>query len=155
MTSLVPAESEFALWSILFGLAAVGFWADTTRIGQRVSGVGAVMMLAIALSNFRVVPMSAPSYDTVFQYLVPAAIPLLLFKANLRRMISETGGMLLAYLFGALGTLLGVALGYFLLPLGHWGPELSGAMAATYIGGSMNFVAVGNMLEIEGKILFF
>lgn len=153
MTTLIPAESEFALWGILFGLAAMGFWVDTTGIGKRISGVGAVMILAIALSNMRIIPMSAPAYDTIFTYLVPAAIPLLLFKANLRRIIPETGGMLLAYLLGVIGTLSGVALGFYFLPLGEWGPQLSGAMAATYIGGSMNFVAVGNMLEIEETVL--
>lgn len=111
------------------------------------------MMLAIAFSNLRIIPMSAPSYDIIFTYLVPVAIPLLLFKANLRRIISETGGMLLAFLFGTIGTLLGVALGFYFLPLGEWAPQISGAMAATYIGGSMNFVAVGNMLEIEETVM--
>lgn len=153
MQSLISSDWTFWLWSVLFAVAALGFWVDASAYNKRLSGVGVVMLLAMALSNLNIMPMSAEAYTQVYAYLVPAAIPLLLFKANFRRIAAEAGGVFVAYLFGAAGTLLGVLLGFYLLPLGEWGPQLSGAMAATYIGGSMNFVAVGTMLEIEEAVL--
>jgi uncharacterized membrane protein len=59
------------------------------------------------LSNFSIIPKSAPAYDVIGGYLLPLAIPLLLFKADLRQIIPETKGLLIAFLFGTLGTILG------------------------------------------------
>ncbi|TQV70525.1 DUF819 family protein [Exilibacterium tricleocarpae] len=153
MQALISPDWTFALWGVLFTIAGLGFWVDTTAFGKRVSGIGLVMIAAMILSNLGLVPMSAPTYNAIFTYLVPVAIPLLLYKANLRRVIPETGGMLAAYLFGVMGTVLGVVVSFYLLPLGEWAPQLAGVMASTYIGGSMNFVAVGTMLEVDEAVL--
>jgi uncharacterized membrane protein len=48
--------------------------------------------------------------------MVPMAIPMLLFKANLRRIIPETKGMLVAFLLGTVGTVCGAVIGFSLLP---------------------------------------
>jgi uncharacterized membrane protein len=56
--------------------------------------------------------------------MVPMAIPMLLFKANLRRIIPETNGMLGAFLLGAVGTVCGAVIGFSLLP--HWPPAKAG-----------------------------
>ncbi|MEJ8567973.1 DUF819 family protein [Elongatibacter sediminis] len=149
MTPLIPAGATFALWAVLIGLAGFGLWADRTRIGQRVSGVGLIILIAIVLSNTGLIPRAAPTYDVVFEYLVPAAIPMLLYHANLRRMIRETGTMLKIFAFGAVGTILGALIGFYTLPLGEGAVGMTGAMIATYIGGSMNYVAVGTVFELE------
>ncbi|PCI54687.1 MAG: hypothetical protein COB36_09120 [Alphaproteobacteria bacterium] len=149
---LVHADWTFALWSILTLLAAFGFWADTTKLGQNISGVALIMALAMALSNFGVLPMTAPAYDVVWSYLVPLAIPLLLLKADLRKVISETGDMLAAFFLGAIGTTIGALIGYFLLPLGEEAPKLAGVFSATYIGGSMNMAAVTQSVGLDPSI---
>ena len=41
------------------------------------------------------------SYDVVWSYLVPLAIPLLLLRADLRRILREAGPTLLAFAVGA------------------------------------------------------
>jgi len=97
-------------------------------------------------------PKAAPAYDVVWTYMVPMAIPMLLFKADLRRIIPETKGMLVAFLLGAVGTFCGALIGFGLLPLGEGGAAITGAMAASYIGGSMNYAAVGEVLEIESSL---
>lgn len=74
--SLIHADGTFALWSILFFLAAFGFWADTTKLGRNISGV------AMLLSNIGILPKTAEAYSIIWSYLVPRAIPLLLLKAT-------------------------------------------------------------------------
>ncbi len=149
MESLIAADSTFAIWAMLVGLAGFGLWAEHTRLGQKVSGVGLVILLAIALSNLRIIPQAAPAYDVVMDFLVPVAIPLLLYRASLRRLLAETGTMLKVFAAATLGTTLGAVLAFQLLPLGQQASTITGAMTATYIGGSMNYVAVGSMLDMD------
>ncbi len=150
---LISPDWDFALWAVLIGVAGFGFWADSTRIGKQVSGIGIMLVTAMLLGNFGVIPHSAPAYGVVWSYLVPAAVPLLLLKANLRRIISETGPMLGAYFLGVAGTLIGAVIGLWILPMGSTGPDLAGILSATYIGGSMNFAAVAEALEFTEATL--
>jgi len=150
---LISPDWDFALWAVLIGIAGFGFWADSTGIGKRVSGVGIMLVAAMILGNFGVIPHVAPAYDVVWGFLVPTAVPLLLLKANLRRIIPETGPMLGAYFLAVVGTLSGAVLGLVVLPMGEAGPDLAGILSATYIGGSMNFAAVAEALEFNESTL--
>jgi uncharacterized membrane protein len=146
---LIRPEWTFALWAVLSLLAALGFWSERTRVGRHLSGAAILLVGGIALSSLGLLPRSAPAYDAVWSYLVPLAIPLLLLKADLRRVITETRSMFAAFLFAATGTVLGALLGLWLLPLGDSAAELAGVFSATYIGGSMNLVAVSQAVDLE------
>lgn len=150
---LISPDWDFALWAVLIGIAGFGFWTDSTRIGKQLSGVGIMLVAAMVLGNFGVIPHAAPAYDVVWGFLVPAAVPLLLLKANLRRIIPETGPILGAFLLGVAGTLAGAVLGLLILPVGDTGPDLAGILSSTYIGGSMNFAAVAEALEFNEPTL--
>lgn len=150
---LISPDWDFALWAVLIGVAAFGFWSDSTYWGKRLSGVGIMLVIAMLLGNFGVIPHAAPAYDVVWSFLVPAAVPLLLLKANLRRIIPETGPMLGAYFLGVTGTLIGAVVGFLIFPLDSSGADLAGILSATYIGGSMNFAAVAEALEFKESTL--
>ncbi|TQV66983.1 DUF819 family protein [Exilibacterium tricleocarpae] len=149
---LISADWSFALWAVLVLLATFGFWADTTKVGSNISGAAAVLVAAMMLSNIGIVPKEAATYSVVWSYLVPLAIPLLLFKADLRRVIAETKGMMAAFFLGATGTVAGVLIGYFLLPLGEQAAELVGVFSASYIGGSMNLIAVTQAVGLDPSL---
>lgn len=150
---MIQADWHFGLWAVLAALAALGFWGDRTRLGRNVSGLAIVLATGMVLSNFGILPRQAPVYGVVWTYLVPLAIPLLLFKADLRRVLVETRGMLLPFVLGAVGTLLGALLGIWLLPLGEHSAELAGVFSATYIGGSMNMAAVTQAVELDPSLV--
>ncbi|UCH64877.1 MAG: DUF819 family protein [Ignavibacterium sp.] len=152
--SLIPSEQHWALWAILFLAAAFGLWAEKTKWGSKLSAVIVTILATFLLSNLSIIPTDAPSYDVVWSYLVPIAIPLLLFKANLRRILKEAGPTLIAFAFGAVGTVLGTIIAFNLIPLGDEGWKLAGIFCSTYIGGSMNFVASAEALQMNsGDIL--
>ena len=96
--TLISADHLFALVAIVVAGAAFAFWAESQRWGRQVSGPVWAILFGLLLSNTGVVPASTPVFSMVSDLLVPAAIPLLLFKANLRRIIAETGPMLLAFM---------------------------------------------------------
>ncbi len=147
--TLIQSDQHWAVWAILISVAAFGLWAEKTKWGSRLSAVVISILAAFILSNLSIIPSQAEGYDVVWSYLVPLAIPLLLFKADLRMIIKEAGPTLLAFIFGAIGTVLGTLLSFALIPLGEEGYKLAGIFCATYIGGSMNFVAASEALQLR------
>jgi uncharacterized membrane protein len=149
--TLIPADNLFALTAVVVAGAAFAFWAEGQRWGHQVSGPVWAILFGLVLSNLGVIPAGAPVFSMVSDLLVPAAIPLLLFKANIRRIVSESGPMLIAFLIGVAGAAAGALLGYKLLPLGQESAELAGVFTATYTGGSMNFVAVAKAVGFDAS----
>ena len=153
-TILISSDNNWVIWAILFATAALGLIVEKTKIGSKLSAVVLTMGGTFILSNLSIIPTEAPAYDIVWSYLVPLAIPLLLFKANLRKIIREAGPTLAAFSFGAIGTIIGTIVAYNLISLGADGWKLAGIFASTYIGGSMNFVAAASALQMNsGELL--
>jgi uncharacterized membrane protein len=152
--TLISPENHWALWAILLSAGAFGLWAETTQWGAKLSGAVIAIGVAFALSNLGVIPSSAPTYDVVWSFLVPLAIPLLLFSADLKRILRESGPTLLAFVAGAAGTVLGTVLAFQVLPLGEEGWKLAGIFCATYVGGSLNYMATSEALGLrQGDLL--
>ena len=99
--SLISADSTFQLAAALLGLTAFGFWAETTQLGRKISGPLVILALALVLSNIKLIPHAAPMYGSVGDVLVPLAIPMLLFRADLAMVLREIGPMLKAFVASA------------------------------------------------------
>lgn len=148
--SLIPADADAALWAAMLALMGVGFWAERrTRIGARLTGIVVTMTLAMILANLRVLPTGSAVYDTVFAQFLPVAIPLMLFRADLRRIVPEAGPTLAVFVIGAIGVVAGVFLAVAIVPVGDRVAEIAGLYTATYIGGSANFGAVAIAADVE------
>jgi uncharacterized membrane protein len=143
-SSLIKPDQPFLIWAILLALVAFGFWCEKFPWGRKYSGVMLMMALAIVLANLRILPTASPVYGTVWEYLVPLAIALLLLGANLVRIVREAGAVLIAFLVGSAAVVAGTVTAVTLLDLGSAEPQLAGVLTATYIGGSLNFAAVAD-----------
>ncbi len=148
---LIGPHQDFALWAVLIGIAAFGFWCERFPFGRKYSGVMLLITLAVVLSNLRIIPSAAPVYDVVWEYLVPIAIPLLLFQADLRRVFREAGATLVAFVIGSATVVAGVFIAMSLVDLGPTEPALAGIFTGTYIGGSLNFAAVAEATQFADK----
>ena len=146
--TIIGPDDIFALGTVLVGLAWFGFWADGNRLGKTTSGVLWVIMGGVALSNLGVVPFKAPIYDFVGGYLVPLAIPLLLYKADLRRILRESGPVIITFGIACAGTVIGAIAGFHLIDLGEIGAKAAGAYTGGWTGGAVNFVAVATAVEM-------
>ncbi len=153
MVPLIAPEAHWWLWAVLLATGAAALAAERTRWGRHLSGAVVAIAGGFVLSNLGVLPASAPTYDVVWSYLVPLAIPLLLVRADLRRILREAGPMLLAFALGAVGTVLGTVVAFQLVPLGEEGYKLAGVFCATYIGGSINYVATAQALDLHSPDL--
>ncbi len=152
--SVIAPGQHWMLWAILIFAASFGIWAEqNTRWGSKLSAVVISILFTFLLSNFSIIPTSAPTYDIVWSYLVPLAVPLLLFKANIRRIIKEAGPTLIAFGIGSVGTIVGTIIAFKTIPLGAEGWKLAGIFCSTYIGGSMNYVAASEALQLHSSDL--
>ena len=149
--AFIPEENILAMSAIIFFLTWFGFWADRNALGKMTSGVVWIITIGIALSNLKITPFSSPVYDVIDKYLVIAAIPLLLFKADIRKIFRDSGRVMISLFVAGIGVITGVLVGYFLLDLGDIGPKVAGVYTAGYIGGAMNFFAVSKSVNMTAS----
>ena len=135
-------------------IVAFGMWAERRSWGQRLGGPLLLLAVSMALANLGVIPHAAPLYGTIASFLVPAAIPLLLLRADLGVIFSESGPMLIAFLVAAAATLAGALVGVLIVDMGAFEPQLAGTIAASYIGGSLNFVATAEAVGIKDSSVY-
>lgn len=153
MSTLIAADNIYALLAIFLGLAAFGFWSERTKLGQTLSGVILVILAGLLLANFRIIPFAAPFYDLVWGYAVSLAIPLLLFRADFRKILPETGPMLISFIIAGIGTIAGVMAGASLIDMGPESANIAATLGASWIGGSMNFAATSQALGMADASL--
>lgn len=163
---LIPGDNHFGLFAAVMLIAGGAFLLERTRLGKQVTGTVIAILLAIAAANLGIIPHAAPTYDFVFTYIVPALIPLFLFQADLRRLLREASRTTLAFLVATIGTVVGVMVAASVLDLGQLGAAATiddnrreaavmGLFASTYIGGSVNYAALGEITGLNGDPSFF
>jgi uncharacterized membrane protein len=151
---LIQASDVWALWMVLTGCAAVSIYLEQRyKWAATISGAMIALLLAMILANLRVIPTESHVYDDVWNYVVPLAVPLLLFHADVRKIWRESGRSFGAFHISALGTILGTMLATLLF-CGQI-PELKGISAmfsASYIGGSVNYAAMKDTYQVSSEL---
>jgi len=164
--SLISPDNHIAILASLFAISAMAFLLERTRIGSQLTGAVIAIIGAIIASNLNIIPHGAPAYDFVFSYFVPILIPMFLFQADLRRILFEATRMTAAFLLASVGTVAGVTVAVLSLDLSALGlaapleaaqrePAIAGLFASTYIGGSVNYAALGELTGLKDDASFF
>ena len=146
---LIGAEQTFALGAALTAIVAISIWSEGTRWGRSMGAPLLILLFAMLFANAGVIPHTADMYDSLAGLLVPLAIPMLLFRADIRKVVQEAGPMLLTFLIAASVTIAGAFVGSWVINLGEFEGEIAGALTASYIGGSLNFVATAEAVGIR------
>lgn len=158
--SLISPENHLVLFAVIVGAAALGIWSEHKKWLGQVSGILVTMILMSVLSMTGVVPVASKPelkvevYELIFSYFIPLSIPMMLMGSNITRIIREGGKLLVAFLVGALGVILGSIIAFYLIDLGADSGNVAGVISATLIGGSMNFIATGEILNFSTHPLF-
>ncbi|KAL2920743.1 putative membrane protein YjcL [Bienertia sinuspersici] len=153
---IISANDSWGTWTALFASAAFGFWSEKTKIGSALSGPLVATLVGLAASNLGIIASDAKAYSVVMEFLLPLAVPLLLFRADIRRVIQSTGKLLLPFLIGSVATVVGTAVAFFLVPMRSLGGDawkIAAALMSRHIGGAVNYVAVAEALEISPSVL--
>ena len=152
---LVGADNTWVLWAICAAGAAGAIYLEQKYTwAAKASGAIVALVLALILSNLGIIPTASSVWDAVWSYVVPLSLPLLLMQCNVRDMGKDSLRFLGIFLFGSIGTMVGAVLGFMVL--GNFIPELNalaGVFTGTYIGGSVNFAALGEAFGVTGEML--
>ena len=142
--SLIQADDLLTLWGIIVVVAAMSIVLEQKYSwAGKISGAIIALVSAIILSNTGIIPTASPAYDAVWTFIVPLAIPLLLFHVNFKKIWKESGRMLLIFLISSIGTVAGTILSFFLLKdTIPYLDRIGGMMSASYVGGGVNFAAM-------------
>ena len=106
------------------------------------------------LSNIGMIPTEAQAYDFVWDYVVPMAIPLLLFNADIRKIWRESGKLIIIYLISGAGTILGGIIACLIMRGAISDLErVTPMMIGTYTGGSVNLVAMADAFGVSGDLV--
>lgn len=99
MTTLIPENDIWTIWAIVICITALAFFLEQRfKWGAKISSVLLALIGSLILVNLRVLPTSSPVYDSLGGYILPLAIPLLLFRSDLRKIIKESGSLLIILL---------------------------------------------------------
>ena len=155
MHFLISAENTWALFAILVAIAALAIYLEQRYSwASKVTGCVIALIGAMILSNLNIIPLDAKAYDFVWDYVVPLSIPLLLLKADMRKVWKDSGRMLAIYMLSSFGSVAGAFLAAFLLkdkiPQVH---AAAAMMVGTYTGGSVNLVAMADAFKATGTLV--
>src|SRR5262245_52956258 len=104
MRSLIKPDDNWSLWAIIIAGTGLSIWLEQAyRWAAKISGPVLALVTAMILSNVRIMPTESPAYDFIGRYLVPLAIPMLLFRANALQIARTTGSMFVVVHISSIG----------------------------------------------------
>ena len=157
-TSLIAPDDTWGLLTVMcVGVFLAIMLEQKYKWASKISGAIIALIIAMVLANIGIIPTASTLYDDiVWGVIVPMAIPMLLLRCNLRRIWSETGRLLIIFLIGSVGTIVGAFAAYYLLR-GSFGDGVELAkvavmMTGSYIGGGVNFAAMASQYSASADI---
>lgn len=139
-------SEPIAIFFILASLVVLAIWLEKrSKILRKLGAAALVILLGMLLSNTGLIPGDSMVYDFLMGPGVNGAIVLILLSVDIKSIRKAGPDMLKAFGLGALGSVVGSMIMALIL-VDAIGPEtwkLSGQFAGTYIGGGVNFAALG------------
>lgn len=144
-----------AIFFVLALAVIASLWLEGHYKPFKKLGAGAISILVgIALSNTGFLPGDSPTYDFLMSQGVSASIVLILLSVDIRSIKNAGPTMLKAFLLGAIGSAFGAMFMAMILSnsFGNESYKLAGQFTGTYIGGGMNFAALGRAFETSSDL---
>jgi uncharacterized membrane protein len=159
MESAPLINDAYGLIAILIIIPAVLFYLaeKTFLVGffKKVPLLVFAYFIPSLLSSFGVIPTSAPLYDSVMSFVLPASLLLLTLAVDIKGIINLGPKALILFFAATAGIIIGGPVSLFIfqdyLPPDIW--KGFAALAGSWTGGGVNFVAVGKMVEADETML--
>jgi uncharacterized membrane protein len=144
----MPKNPIFIL-TILFLNIVIAEWLNGKKFFNHLGTGLLVIIITAIVANFGIVPASTPAtpiYESIFTYIAPISIFLMLLNINLNSLKKAGKPMLIMFLIGSFATMIGTLIAMWAIngkfSIGQLFFALGGMYTGTYIGGSINFNAV-------------
>jgi uncharacterized membrane protein len=153
--SFFKPDDTWALWTFLIVAAYVCILLEHKyKWASQISGAVLALIIGLVAANLRIIPIDAPVWDAVWNFILPLSVTMLLFSADLRRILKESGRMFGIFNISAVTTVIGAFVAVILYH--NFIPEFNkaaGMMTGSYIGGGVNFVALSKAFEASGTLV--
>jgi uncharacterized membrane protein len=156
-------QEPMAVLAVLLGVLGLLFLADRHPVLQRFFRVVPLLVfiyfVPTVLSNLGIIPLQSELYRFVRVYLLPASLVLLVLSVDLPAIARLGRNAVVVFLAGTAGIILGGPLAYlalgWLVPaeLGDQAWKGLAALSGSWIGGSANFVAIGQSIGAHDSTL--
>lgn len=156
LASLIRSDDVIYIWAVLVCVVFFVNWLDQRY--KAVNKLGTIILYVLSgviLANARILPFASPVYKSLSGVLVPLAIPMLLFKSDIRKIYHESGKVFLAFNLTAVASI--VAAFIYAPVLKKWGlteiPGFTAMYAAGAIGGTVNIVAMSGVFKVSESLV--
>jgi len=154
MTSWIQADDTLYLWMIVILVTATAITIEQRwKWGAHISSCVMCIAGGMILANLKIIPFASPVYDSIGSILLLLAIPLLLFKSDIRKIYKSSGTTFLIFNICAVSSFLASCL----LPLVFRNVDNIAKFSAMYsaaaVGGTVNAVAVTKIFDVPTDML--
>ncbi len=148
--------------TILFLNVVIAEWLNGKKFFNHLGTGLLVIIITAIVANLGVIPASTPAtpvYDSIFAYVAPLSIFLMLLNVNLNSLKKAGKPMLIMFLIGSFATMVGALIAMWAVSgksaIGELYYALGGMYTGTYIGGSTNFNAVAIHYKVSQQGTIF
>lgn len=153
-TSFFQADDTMYLWMVVITVTALAITIEQKwKWGARISSCVMCILGGMLLANLHVIPFASPVYDSVGSTILLLAIPLLLFKSDVRKIYKSSGSTFIIFNVCAVAAMLASCI----IPFVFSGVEDIAKFTAMYsaaaVGGTVNAVAVTKIFDVPIDML--
>lgn len=144
-----------AIFFVLAFSVVASLWLEKRFKTFKKLGAGAIaILIGIALTNSGFLTGDSMVYDFLMTQGVSASIVLILLSVDIKSIKAAGPTMLKAFLIGALGSAFGAMIMSWVLfkSIGNESYKLAAQFTGTYVGGGMNFAALGRAFNTSSDL---
>ena len=154
MSSLIGADQTILLWAIILVVVAVCIYLEQRfHWAASIGAVVLVIFTGLLLSNIHFIPYASDTYTAIGSVILPCAIPLFLFKANIRQILKNSGKLFVIFHIAAVGTIVGVLIAYLVFSAFDGTSYLCTIISAAAVGGTVNCIAMQSVFDFPSGML--
>ena len=153
-TPIIKEEQTVLLWAAVLVVVAVAIVLEQRyKWAAAIGSVVICIFVGLFLSNIGVLPYSNAVFSGIGDVVLLCSIPLMLFKADIVRILKNSGKLFILFHIAAIGTMVGVIVASFIFAAFANTDYLLTIISAAAVGGTVNCVAVGSIFDIPNGML--
>ena len=154
MTTLIKEDQTILLFAVDLAIVAIAITLEQKyRWASVISSCIICIFGGFVVANIGLIPHSAPAFSAIGNVILVCSIPLLLFKANVKQIIKDSGKLFIMFHICAVGTVLGVLVAWLLFGKIDNVNYLLTICGAGSVGGTVNCIAMGTVFEFPEGIM--
>lgn len=150
-------QNTLLVFTILIVLTTFALYAERMwKWASFFSSLGICTLGAVLLTTCKILPTASAAYDVVYDYVMPLAIPMLLLNSNIKRIIKESGRMLIFFHVSCAAAVIGsLAAGFIFRNHPMLANDIAGFVAmevGVCTGGVVNQMAMANTFHVSESL---